>query len=148
MGNESKSAKAKRIVSEHAKVVDDGLDVLDAVAPDDVQPLSYARRLIVNRAVDWLESTSESGGDDEDALMLAVFVCSEKDVLKLHRLARNPKKLVEAAVLFADRTDPREYERISEFVQRKFDMLNVAETVGELNVDDAKMDDTPPNLQS
>ena len=106
---------AKQIVDEE-QVKD-----LDDVSPDKLiscpvllSPMTYARKLISAKVVDYLSHSKVYEADDFSCLMVAVFVLAEKDPLKLMKMSRNPKALYEKAVKFADKPGVKYGEMMAE----------------------------------
>jgi hypothetical protein len=91
-------------------------------------PLSMARKLVIGKAVAYLGTSKIYDDDDYSCLLVSVYVLAEKSPLKLMQLSKNPRKLFEKSIKFAD--DPSiDFEALMEEVQPMVDALDTVESL-------------------
>jgi hypothetical protein len=97
-----------------------------------LSPMTYARKVIAGKIVDYLSKSKVYDSDEYSCLLVAVYILSVKDSLRLMKESRNPKALFEKAVRFAD--NPKvDYEALMLEAQG---MLATLDTVESLISDD------------
>jgi hypothetical protein len=116
---------AAAISQAEAEVAKEQIDAVDILADEaNYHSFSMARRLAVSKVSSDIEDIS----NEEMIMCVALVITLESG--KLWKLARTPKKLLAAAIKYADTCDEAEYEKLMDVALRKIQHLEAAEEMG------------------